>query len=70
MLFQFLNSFMRSMMVFINAATIAFVIKNKNIAQQYFIVEIVPTLGYLQQVWKPAFFSLINFSLLFIINLN
>jgi hypothetical protein len=38
------------MSLFVNAATIAFVIKNKNISQAYFVVEIVPTLGYLQQV--------------------
>jgi hypothetical protein len=38
------------MSLFVNAATIAFVIKNKDISQQYFIVDVVPTLGYLQQV--------------------
>jgi hypothetical protein len=50
-LFQIVTGCTLSVSIFINAATVAFVTKMKNVKQENFIVEVVPSLGYLQQVF-------------------
>jgi hypothetical protein len=49
-LMQLLMAMMRSLPMFVNSATFAFVIKTQNVPQERFAVDIMPTLGFLQQV--------------------